>query len=264
MQASDRIPFHVRPAHHSNQWLIEFGTFPDPSAGFMQILEVLEANGAEVLHRRKLLGESLIQFHTPHGRILLTLDAWDKIFLMADEPQAQLQPIVAWLESQAGWRRADATVHIRKAAASDREVLVSMAQTIILSQFEEFLGAEAVKNHIERGAAAKEIDEHLHQCDVLMLGGDLVGFAVYFDDLLHLMMIAPGHQRQGLGQQLLTHVETRLFTKHPRIRLETFEGNDIALNFFQSAGWSAQSKQSDPETGIPRIHLEKVRPQSQN
>ena len=67
----------------------------------------------------------------------------------------------------------------------------------------------------------------------------VAAFTIYFDNLIHLMMVDVDMQRMGIGSQLLNHSEQRLFASDRTIiRLETFEGNQQAINFYLKNGWT--------------------------
>ena len=86
----------------------------------------------------------------------------------------------------------------------------------------------------------------------------ILTLAIYFDDLIHLMMVDVGLQRSGLGSRLLAHCESRLFARgRATIRLETFEGNHQAINFYLKNGWTVTTKQEDKEHEFSRVLFEK-------
>lgn len=70
---------------------------------------------------------------------------------------------------------------------------------------------------------------------VALLEEDLCGFAAYSDEELGWLYVDPAHQRQGVGKALVEHVINR--TKRP-LKIEVLKGNDPALSFYQSMGFS--------------------------
>ena len=64
--------------------------------------------------------------------------------------------------------------------------------------------------------------------------------------------------RNGIGSKLLTYSEQQLFDHgNATIRLETFEGNHQAINFYIKNGWSLLKHEEDQEHGFTRVFFEK-------
>jgi len=149
-------------------------------------------------------------------------------------------------------------VHIRKAQVDDLPTMQEIARRTIDKCYRSFLGDEGVDWFINSGESDKELETHLPDCDVLLRDEKIVAFTIYFDDIVHLMMVDVDLQRTGVGSQLLAHSESRLFVSDKTvIRLETFEGNQQAINFYLKKGWSLTRKQKDEEHGFIRVFFEK-------
>lgn len=111
---------------------------------------------------------------------------------------------------------------------------------------------------IDSGESDRELEQHLENCDVMLVDGSIAAFSIYFDDLIHLMMVEVSLQRSGFGSELLAHVEEQLSSRgNKMLRLETFEGNVQAINFYLKNGWSITRKEEDQEHGFVRIFFEK-------
>lgn len=67
-------------------------------------------------------------------------------------------------------------------------------------------------------------------------GGRLVGFISVCEPgaFIHLLFVAPGHERQGIGTRLLQSLESWLSFPH---RLKCVQLNTAALAFYQRHGW---------------------------
>ena len=149
-------------------------------------------------------------------------------------------------------------VRIRKAEGDDLPRLQDIARRTIDQSYRSFLGNEGVDWFIDSGESDREIREHIGDCDVLLKGEDIVAFAVYFEDLIHLMMVDVPFHRTGIGSRLLAHCENQLLGRgNTTIRLETFEGNHQAINFYLKNGWSVTRKQENKEHGFVRVLFEK-------
>ena len=149
-------------------------------------------------------------------------------------------------------------IQIRKAQAGDLPRMQAIARRTIDKSYRSFLGDESVAWFINSGESDRELQQHIENCDVLLKGNIIVAFAIYFKDLIHLMMVDVGLHRTGIGSRLLAHSETQLFARgNTTIRLETFEGNHQAINFYVKHGWSVTTKHEDKEHGFIRVFLEK-------
>ena len=145
-------------------------------------------------------------------------------------------------------------IQIRKACADDLPRMQEIARRTIDKCYRAFLGDEGVDWFIDSGESDRELQKHIENCDVLLEENAIVAFAIYFEDLIHLMMVDVGLHRSGLGSRLLSHCESRLFARgHATIRLETFEGNHQAIDFYAKNGWSVTTKQKDKEHDFIRV-----------
>jgi GNAT superfamily N-acetyltransferase len=147
-------------------------------------------------------------------------------------------------------------IQIRKAEAGDLVDMQEIARRTIDKSYRAFLGDEAVDWFINSGESDKELEGQMEDCDVLLKENKIV--AIYFRDLIHLMMVDVRLHRRGIGSRLLAHCEKRLFAwGNTIIRLETFEGNHQAINFYIKNGWSVVGRQEDKEHGFVRVCFEK-------
>lgn len=150
------------------------------------------------------------------------------------------------------------SIHIRKANHEDLRVIQEIARGTIDKSYRSFLGDELVDWFLSSGESDKELEHQLVNCDVLTVDTSIAAFTIYFDDLIHLMMVDAFLHRNGLGSELLAHTETQLFNSaNTVIRVETFEGNQQAINFFQKNNWFIVRKEEDKENGFIRVFFEK-------
>jgi len=76
--------------------------------------------------------------------------------------------------------------------------------------------------------------------------------------LIHLMMVDVDLHREGFGSQLLAHCEKQLFDRgHAKIRLETFEGNHQAINFYEKNDWVVTGREENKDHGFVSVYFEK-------
>jgi GNAT superfamily N-acetyltransferase len=147
---------------------------------------------------------------------------------------------------------------IRKAQSNDLPIMQEIARRTIDKCYRSFLGDEGVDWFINSGEADKELQKYINNCDVVIQENTIVAFSIYFEDLIHLMMVDVVLHRTGIGSKLLAHSEHQLIScGYITIRLETFEGNHQAINFYLKNGWSITMKQEDKEHGFIRVFFEK-------
>ena len=150
------------------------------------------------------------------------------------------------------------SIEIRKATNCDLEAMQEIARRTIDKCYRPFLGDEGVDWFIDSGESDREVERQLDNCDLVLHKGMILGFVVFFDDLIHLMMVDERLQRQGIGTVLLQHAEQQLrIACRSALRLETFEGNDQAIRFYRKHGWSITGKQEDKQYGFVRVFFEK-------
>ena len=148
---------------------------------------------------------------------------------------------------------------IRPAGENDRDALVALAICTARTNYTPFLGRDAIETWIAGGGVTDHLDTHLGACRVAEQDGDIVGFCVTKGPLIDLLMVAPAHQRRGIGRALLADAEARLFAEHAAIRLESFADNPAANAFYMSQGWQPGELVAGRDTGIRTIGFAKRR-----
>lgn len=146
---------------------------------------------------------------------------------------------------------------VRTAVASDRDALIALARRTIAASYRPFLGDEAVDAFLDSGAADRYVADNMALCSVLVRDGAIVGSAVCRDNLIDLMMIDHPLHRQGLGTELLRHVEQALFLRYDELQLESFAANDKASAFYLKHGWREVSRYLDMVSGVHKIVFQK-------
>ncbi len=149
-------------------------------------------------------------------------------------------------------------IKIRKADREDLQIIQRIARNTIDKCYRSFLGDEGVDWFINSGESDKELETHFLNCDVLIKDNSIAAFTIYFDDLIHLMMVDVNLHRSGLGSKLLSHSEKQLFNQNNSvIRLETFSGNQQAINFYEKNSWSIVREEQDKDHDFVRVYFEK-------
>ena len=147
---------------------------------------------------------------------------------------------------------------IRKAKVDDIQILQDIARRTIDARCRSFIGDDKVDWYISSGECDEGVAKSIDKCAVLVKSSVIVGYCVYFDDLVHTMMVDVKHHRSGYGSRLLSYAEQALHSAgHETIRLTTYEGNDQAINFYIKNGWRISGKEQKPDTGFKHVLFEK-------
>ncbi len=144
-------------------------------------------------------------------------------------------------------------INIRKAIIQDAAPLKNISRKTIDLNYRSFLGDEGVKWFIESGASDQYIDENIDNCWVIVNDSKIIGFSVCKGNLIDLMMIDHTYHRQGYGTTLLKHCEDHLFNSFNEIRLESFEGNVKANNFYYKNNWVEIERKFDKMSNVNKI-----------
>jgi GNAT superfamily N-acetyltransferase len=147
---------------------------------------------------------------------------------------------------------------IRQAGPSDVAALVRLSRRTISASYRPFLGDQAVDAFLGGGAVDQYVRENIARCWVLLGDGAVVGYAVCRDNLIDLLMIDHAVHRRGLGSVLLKHVEGALLPRYGELRLESFEGNEQANDFYRKNGWLEAGRRMDADTGAAKIEFRKA------
>ena len=148
---------------------------------------------------------------------------------------------------------------IRSAREDDRDTLVALTISTARINYTPFLGGDAIETWIAGGGVTDHVGAHLGACRVAERDGEIVGFCVTKGPLIDLLMVAPAHQRRGIGRVLLADAEARLFGEHAAIRLESFADNSAANAFYRSQGWRLDELFAGRDSGFRTIGFVKRR-----
>jgi ribosomal protein S18 acetylase RimI-like enzyme len=149
-------------------------------------------------------------------------------------------------------------IHIRKAREDDLPLVQDIARRTVGKCYRSFLGKEGVDWYLSSGECNREVERHIGHCVVATENGNITGFSMFFDNILHWILVDVEHHRKGIGSELLSNTEQQLFAAgNDVIQLETIEGNANALAFYITNGWNVIRKQKDKTYDFMRNVLEK-------
>ncbi|MEE4195233.1 MAG: GNAT family N-acetyltransferase [Anaerolineae bacterium] len=151
------------------------------------------------------------------------------------------------------------TPMIRPATEEDLPAIQALTKRANDRRQRAFLGDQNADRSMSDTIMEDDITLHLPHCKVILTNDLIVGFIIYFDNLIHLMIIDPDLQREGLGSCLLEYAEAQLFDQgNSIIRLETYEDNRQAMNFYRKNGWTVTKKEKGT-TGKVRVFFDKTK-----
>ncbi|TMV06443.1 GNAT family N-acetyltransferase [Ruegeria sediminis] len=140
-------------------------------------------------------------------------------------------------------------LRISRATTGDIAPVQEIARETLRKTASVFLGEETVAGFIESGQSDAEISDHFSNLYVARLNGRIVGFVIYWEGSIHLMMVDAKLHRAGVGTAILQWCETQMRVEgHDRAQLQTFVGNAQAIGFYLRNGWT-ESHRDGPEAG---------------
>jgi len=147
---------------------------------------------------------------------------------------------------------------LRKSKPSELQEIVALANKTFDTFYRSFLGDHNVDWYVGSGELKREIVKHANDLHVLLINNEIKGFAIYFNDFIHIMMIDEDAHRLGMGSFLMTAVEDQLFKNHDNIKLQSFVGNKIATAFYLKNGWK-KGEVNNSRKDVAMMYFEKER-----
>ena len=149
-------------------------------------------------------------------------------------------------------------MEIEKLKREDLSSVQELAKRCIRESYQTFFSQEMIDWYINSGEADREISNYADNCYVLMEKHKLIGYNVFYDNFIHIMMIDPEFQGKGYGTRLLAFAELSMLTKgHPILKLETFLENKQAISFYEKNNWKISHQKREEELDVTKVFLEK-------
>ena len=137
-------------------------------------------------------------------------------------------------------------MQIEKARSDDISALQGIARWVIQHNYTPFLGHDNVTGFIESGQSDKEIENGIEHCHVMWQSETIIGYTVFTEELLHIIMIDVPYQHKGYGAELLAYAEREMFKHNSLIKLQTFEKNTPTICFYEKKGWAKKGMEYIP------------------
>lgn len=147
---------------------------------------------------------------------------------------------------------------LRKAKPSEQKFLQDFAKDVIDKNYRDFLGDEAVDFFIGSGASDQYMQENINETIVAILEEKIVGICVCKENLLDLFMVQSGLHHNGIGSAFINKVTDELLKTYSVVRVECFENNRKANNFYLKNGWNLEKTVFDEEVEDNRLCYSKT------
>lgn len=151
------------------------------------------------------------------------------------------------------------TLTIRPATLDDVLPLAELSHATVLELYPDIIGREAVEGYVASGAVLAYYTERNAWCWVAEMDGKPVGACALRDNTIDLMMVTLDLQRAGIGAELLSDGEKRLFAAYSRITLDSFRHNKQAVDFYAKHGWRVDHEFVDEAYGIEMVRMFKLK-----
>lgn len=80
-------------------------------------------------------------------------------------------------------------IQIGKVTLEDLRIIQEIARETIDKRYCPFLGDNLINWFLSSGGSDEELENQIDNYDVLILGTSIAAFTIYFDDLIHLIML---------------------------------------------------------------------------
>ncbi len=150
------------------------------------------------------------------------------------------------------------TLSIKPARRDQIDVFPRLAKQTILTCYPSILGLETVEGYAASGIIETYFQDHWQATTCCYTDETLIGMATRIEDRVDLMIILPAYHRKGAGTRLLQALEDQLFEDHKTLKLDCFEKNDQAVQFYIKNGWVIDHRKVD-EYKIDYVVMTKIR-----
>jgi putative acetyltransferase len=108
------------------------------------------------------------------------------------------------------------------------------------------------KDHF-RSDAKKYVSETIHKCENLVceIDGSVIGIISVSTDYIEGLFVHSDHFGKGIGKELLTH----FLNKKKYLRLQVYEQNSRAINFYSRNGFKISGGGICQITGLPYFEM---------
>ena len=149
-------------------------------------------------------------------------------------------------------------MNIRTALQSDFAAIVTICVSSMKDTYGAFFTEDQMRPWIEGGETESYVQSMIDDMLVAEEDGEVVGVASLKNDMIDLVWVAQEHRNKGIGETLMAEAEKTLSRKgHKTGRLEVFEPNTRAIEFYERLGWSRKDTYLDESAGINKVRLTK-------
>jgi len=147
----------------------------------------------------------------------------------------------------------------RKAAEKDASKIIDLLKETIAEVYGPILPEDLLKPWLEGDQLSLDVNNSWQNMIVAENVNEIVAVAARFNEMVGLIWVHPGHQREGIGSVLLDIVETEIKNSGYGIaKLACFSDNCRALRFYLDKGWKILSEEKDEQAGALKMVMTKM------
>jgi putative acetyltransferase len=145
---------------------------------------------------------------------------------------------------------------IRATAKADVEAIVELCKRSMAATYGHIFDDDQLRPWLAGPETLNYVSNAIGNTWVFETGEAIAGVLVVADDLIELLWIDEGARGRGIGKQLMAHAES-LIAGHEQGRLECFEQNLNAIEFYEHLGWEITRGFDDPLSGARKVEMRK-------
>ena len=148
---------------------------------------------------------------------------------------------------------------VREATEDDISAVIKLSKGAIRKAYGDFIPIDSLQPWLaEGGETDKYIIMSVFSMYVAIGDSQVVGAIVVFDDLIDGMAVDVNFWSKGAGSALMEHAERLIkMAGHSNAKLECFEPNYRAVEFYKAKGYQIRDTIMDGNAGVRKLLLEK-------
>lgn len=148
-------------------------------------------------------------------------------------------------------------IRIRAACEQDVLSIIAICKDSMMRTYGPFLGVEAMKPWVEGDLTDRYVTRGWPKMRVAEREAAVVGVAAVDSDLTDLLWVREDARGGGIGSLLMDDIEQDLARRHPFARVECFEPNTRAVEFYRRRGYETARRSEDPDAGVTKLEMAK-------
>ncbi|WP_435333752.1 GNAT family N-acetyltransferase [Haloarchaeobius sp. TZWWS8] len=161
------------------------------------------------------------------------------------------------------------SVTIREATESDTPAIQRVADAACHAVYDSILGPESTDNIVQNWydpdqLVTQDIHPEERLFSVVVVADEVVGFVEAMPDHeedathhLYRIYLHPDYWGDGIGHQLLAHVEANLPEGTDELRVSVLGDNEVGVRFYEGEGFERFATHEDEQFGVERYEYRK-------